>query len=229
MPLPLGLTLNRATGVVSGIPAVSGIFAVKLRVKDASGARTEVTTSISIADYTAMAFVNTIGRVQIGAIYSASVGRTGGTPSYTYAVISGALPTGLSINAATGLITGTPTVGGTFNATVRATDFIGQTANCALVFVVANYPVVTGTAPAGAAGFFYTALFAATGGVPAYTASVSSGALPPGTALYSNPAEPSEIVLQGTCYTPGTYLFKVRATDSAGKFGDSAQQTVLIS
>lgn len=40
----------------------------------------------------------------------------------TWAIASGALPAGLSINASTGAITGTPTENGTFNFTVSATD-----------------------------------------------------------------------------------------------------------
>ena len=46
---------------------------------------------------------------------------TGGATPYTYAISAGALPAGLSLSSG-GVLSGTPTAGGTFNFTVRATD-----------------------------------------------------------------------------------------------------------
>ena len=54
--------------------------------------------------------------------YSATLSATGGTSPYTWAIASGALPTGLSLNSATGGISGTPTVRGTASFSVRVTD-----------------------------------------------------------------------------------------------------------
>ena len=58
----------------------------------------------------------------IGVPYSATLGATGGTTPYTWSVTNGLLPSGLSLNSATGAITGTPTVVGTFNFTVQVAD-----------------------------------------------------------------------------------------------------------
>lgn len=44
----------------------------------------------------------------------------------TYAVQSGALPTGMSLNASSGLITGTPTVTGSYDATIRVSNALGS-------------------------------------------------------------------------------------------------------
>ncbi|MCU1223822.1 MAG: repeat containing protein [Edaphobacter sp.] len=60
--------------------------------------------------------------------YSQSVAATGGRPLYTYAVTGGALPAGLNLASVSGLISGTPTAGGTFNFTVTATDATVPTA-----------------------------------------------------------------------------------------------------
>jgi hypothetical protein len=54
--------------------------------------------------------------------YSATLTATGGTPPYTWSIATGVLPAGLTLNAATGAITGTPSVAGTSNFMVRATD-----------------------------------------------------------------------------------------------------------
>jgi len=55
-----------------------------------------------------------------GSSYSASLVATGGTPGFTWSIVSGALPAGLTLNPNTGAITGTPTAGtvNTFRARV---------------------------------------------------------------------------------------------------------------
>jgi hypothetical protein len=55
-----------------------------------------------------------------GTAYSQTVTASGGSGSYTYAITSGALPSGMSLTAST--LSGTPTVSGTFNFRITATD-----------------------------------------------------------------------------------------------------------
>jgi putative Ig domain-containing protein len=70
----------------------------------------------------------TMPTATVGTAYSASVGTaaqvSGGTPPYTYAIISGALPVGLSMNSA-GTVSGTPTTAGTSTFGVQVTDSSG--------------------------------------------------------------------------------------------------------
>ena len=56
----------------------------------------------------------------VGALYSQTLAATGGTGTYAWSVVGGALPAGLSLNANTGAVTGTPTTAGTSNFTVQA-------------------------------------------------------------------------------------------------------------
>jgi len=54
--------------------------------------------------------------------YGSNVSATGGATPYSWTIISGALPAGLTLNSASGLISGDPTFFGTFNFTVQVTD-----------------------------------------------------------------------------------------------------------
>lgn len=58
----------------------------------------------------------------VGVLYSETIIADGGNPPYVYSVSSGALPDGLSLNSSTGEISGTPTLAGTFDFTITASD-----------------------------------------------------------------------------------------------------------
>ncbi len=64
----------------------------------------------------------TLPTAQAGQSYSQTFTQTGGNGAITWSVSTGALPNGLTLNATTGLLSGTPVVFGLFNFTIRATD-----------------------------------------------------------------------------------------------------------
>jgi hypothetical protein len=121
----------------------------------------------------------------VGQGYSANLQASGGDPPYTWAITVGSLPAGLSLNDATGVITGTPTTAATSPFTVKATDSspTPQTATGALSISVLNATTTTVTVTSTAAS---TPTQTTTGESVTYAATVSSSAgTPTGSVAFS--------------------------------------------
>src|SRR5262249_22996622 len=139
--LPTGLTLNSSTGAITGTPTgiVTATFTISATDSLGSSASRGFTviinqavsiTTTTLADWT----LNLAG-------YNQTVAATGATGAKPFAVPSGALPTGLTLNSASGAITGTPTSANAFTFTITATDTVGASGNAA--FTVTINPAVS--------------------------------------------------------------------------------------
>jgi len=147
---------------------------------------------------------------QLSVAYSTTLQATGGTTPYTWAVSSGSLPAGLSLNATTGAITGTPTASGAASFTARVTDSTSATATQALSIVVpAALSITTASLAGGQVDVDYNQTLSASGGTTPYTWAISSGSLPAGLNLNSGSG-----AIGGSPTTSGTSNFTVRVTDS---------------
>jgi hypothetical protein len=141
--LPGGLTLDAATGRISGTPTAVGTFNFTIRLNDTDPQTPEATKalSITIAAPPAPALPATVlTPAYNGVSYSDAVVGSGGTGSLAYALTAGTTPPGLTL-AASGVISGTPTTNGTFNFTVTVTDADARTASGTVRIVVAAKPV----------------------------------------------------------------------------------------
>ena len=121
--LPTGLSLSPA-GVISGTPTAAGAFSFTVQATDSSSISGQRTYSGSVAAATVVLTpaASTLPAARLNTAYAGQTfTASGGTAPYTYAS-SGTLPTGMTLNASTGVLGGTPTAAGSFTFNITATD-----------------------------------------------------------------------------------------------------------
>lgn len=181
--LPAGLSLS-ATGVLSGTPTSGGSFPFTVIATDAAGLTGSAAYTILVSAPTITISPGTLNNAQLGVAYAQTLTASGGTAPYSFS-LAGALPTGMTFDALTGQVSGTPAVGGSFPITVTATDSSTGTGPYASSFTF-DLIVNPGTA---------TLTFAATPpqtyGNPPFTVSASSAST--GTITYSVASGPATI------------------------------------
>lgn len=134
--LPAGITF--ANGAFSGTPTQSGQFSVTGQVTDAARRVVNRQYTITIAAPPALTVTGSPGQGTVGIAYQAQFGAQGGVGPYTFS--ASGLPPGLALSPE-GLLSGTPTAGGTFNFTVTATGAFNTQGS-------ANFQVTIGLPPA---------------------------------------------------------------------------------
>ncbi|MEP7339749.1 MAG: putative Ig domain-containing protein [Acidobacteriota bacterium] len=136
--LPNGLTLA-SSGVLSGTPTQSGTFPINVTATDSNDCMGTASYTLTINCPAITVNPASLPNATTDASYSQTLTASGGTAPYSFAVSSGALPTGLTLAPGGGL-SGAPSQSGTFNFTVTATDANGCTGSRAYTLTVACPP-----------------------------------------------------------------------------------------
>ncbi len=222
--LPSGFTLNSSTGVISGVTNATGTFNFTVAAQTSNGCQVTGVYTLTIGCPTVTVNPTSLPNGTAGTTYSQALSASPVGGNYSYTVTAGALPTGLNLNSATGVLSGTPTANGTFNFTITATGFGSCAGNRAYTVTIGSGGCPTITLPAnlpgGSVGQLYTNSVTAS---PAgsYSYSVSTGSLPPGVTLYASIG-----VLFGFPTAAGSYTFTITATQ--GACTGSQNYTVVI-
>lgn len=215
--LPAGLSLNSATGVISGTPTAAASNDIEVTVTDSNFFVSQPMPLTMTVQYGVP--VVTTSSLPAG-IPSAPYSQTlaaicGSGTAKTWAITSGSLPDGLTLDPATGVISGKPTLAGvgTSNFTVTATDSSGTSVAKALYIVIGPGPTITTSAlPNGMVGSPYLQTLAATGGSNVFDKwEITLGALPAGLTL--NEATGT---ISGTPTATGTSSIQFTVIDSLG-------------
>ncbi|WP_176887852.1 putative Ig domain-containing protein [Acidovorax sp. JMULE5] len=166
----------------------------------------------------------------VAAAYSQTFTGSGGTGPYTFAVTAGTLPVNMLLSAG-GVLSGTPTGGGSFNFTITATDSSASPGPYAgsqsytLVIASPTLVLAPSTLPDGTRTVAYSDVLTASGGTAPYSYAVTAGALPGGLTLTTGG------VLSGTPTATGTFNFSVTATDSStgtGPYSVTRNYTMVV-
>ncbi|WP_332676496.1 putative Ig domain-containing protein [Brevundimonas sp.] len=233
--LPPGVSLSGG-GVLSGTPTTPGTYNFTLVASDTSGAPgpysslpvayslTVVAPTVTITSPAAGALPGVIAFGSVNQTFTA----TGGLGPRNFAVVSGALPAGVSLSGA-GVLSGAPTTPGTYNFSVAASDssgapgpFISAAVAYSLVVSAPTISLAPATLPDGTTGQAYAQSLTASGGAAPYSYSLTAGALPAGIALAGGGS------LSGAPTAAGTFGFTVTATDAHGFSAANTWSLVII-
>jgi hypothetical protein len=221
--LPAGVTLS-TSGVLSGTPTSEGSFQFVVRAVHGSPSDTE-TYTLTVRQ--PLSVKSPFGPArppssEVGIRLAKTFTATGGSGTYTWTLVAGALPTGVALDATRGTIAGTPQAAGVFAFGVSATDSEGRVTTSAAALTVAPRLTIRTLRlrPAKVASTYQMKL-ATVGGVQPVKWSVVRGTLPPGLKLSQTTG-----TIAGTPRQSGSFRVTLGARDALG--AKSQRNLVLL-
>jgi hypothetical protein len=222
----ISATVSGGSILLSGTPTSSGTYTVLGTANGYSGTTpADLNTSLYIAPLVPPQWSDqTVSTTfVVGTAYSDSVTATNATG---YSVTSGALPSGISLDAGTGVLSGTPTTKQTFSFAIRASNTDGNVTTQTFAGTTSAPPVWTDQVLADIyQGRTYSDGVAATSPISSsptqYT--VTTGALPTGLALSATTG-----AITGKTYSSGTYSFSLTATNADGDTTQAFSGTIIL-
>jgi hypothetical protein len=209
-----GSTVNRIIYSTMAIVLANGNLGIAYSFLDFINTAPDYYTRFAVfTDTLFVASCNSPASGSVGGPYTHTFTSTGGVGAITWTLTSGSLPTGLTLNPSTGVLSGVPTAAATYTFTLTATDSLANTTSVSCsITTTAPFTASCGTGSSSTVvGGSYSQTMTKVGGVSAFMWSIISGALPAGTTL-----APSTGVISGTLTTPGRYYWTAKVTDSTG-------------
>jgi hypothetical protein len=222
--LPSGILLG-ADGLLSGMaPFVSQPtnFQFQVIVTDKWNSSDSKQFVLTVIPQPFTISTTTLTSGTAGVPYNMSLAAAGGVPPYTWTFGSAVLPTGLQLNSTTGVLSGTPTEGGSFVLAASVSDKQGNQASKGFTLLI-NSNLKISSPPQlmhGSAGAAYSLGLQTTGAAGGVSWSTTQGALPNGLALNAGSG-----TISGIPSLVGTFNARVRAQDATGV---AASQVVTI-
>ncbi len=222
-----GTTASYSTsGLSTGSHSITAEYAGD--TNNAAATSSTLTVTVAAPVFTFSPAGGALPSAVAGSVYDQAVtaSASGSTLPLSYTLGAGALPDGLTLNTATGAISGTPTTAANYAFTIAATDSSSPPNSASASYtLVVNAPAAFVFSPAGGSlpeamsGEDYQQPVSASGGTGAVTYSITSGSLPPGLTLNVTTGE-----LNGPldADTEGDYSFTIRALDSANVAGTAS-------
>ena len=212
--LPPGVALS-ADGLLAGTPTAEGSFRFVVQA-DLQNGSPPATHEYTLVVRQPVAVQSPLGSQagptgEVGSRFEKTFTATGGSGTYTWSLSSGALPSGVALDATRGTIDGTPRRAGSYKFVVTAKDSEGRVASTtAAMRVVTRLVIKTPRLKAATVARAYHARLAARGGVQPLKWRVVRGKLPPGMVL-SQPG-----ALAGIPHGAGSFRVTVEARDALG-------------
>ena len=210
--LPTGLSMNSATGAITGVPSASGPSSFTVKVTDTNGASGTAPLSITVKAKALIITTGPLSPMTMGQGFETMLTATNGSAPYSWSITSGLPPAGLGLVPATGKLAGAPTTAGAGSFTIRATDANQATGEKTFTWTVNAAPSVTIASLADAVtGVNYSAALNASGGTEPLAWSIASGDLPTGLNLDSSTG-----AISGSASDSGISSFTVKVADANG-------------
>jgi len=212
--LPDGISLQSQTGALSGMPSKVQLAVLRIGVNDTAQHSDIAELSINVAGLALAITTALLEAGTTGTPYESTLQATGGSPPYRWRVSSGTLPPGLSLDASSGLISGTPVAPSDSLISFQVSDAggVGEEGEFELVIDPVGLAIMTERLPQGELNKAYNAMLTADGGQAPYTWSLSGGHLPPGLSLTAGKG-----VIGGTpTDTAGDYPLHITVADAVG-------------
>jgi len=217
--LPTGLSINSSTGQITGTVNSSGAYSFTARATTDDGKHyNEASFSGTIYEYPEWVD-STLSNIDYNTSYSDSVWADA-YPAATYSISSGELPSGITLNSVTGLVSGTTLDSGAYSFTIKAENAIGSITQSFSGTVQSPPSWSDQTLGIITKAVAYSDGVLATGTSP-ITYSVYSGSLPSSISLNTSTG-----AITGTTAASGSYSFMIRATNSWGYVEKSFSGTI---